>query len=308
MKQLRKKALLPALSMALASVIALSGVTYAWFTTSNTASVKGMDVNVQAANGIQISLDAKAWRSTINGTEIQAFAQRPNYTGADTKYPVNEIMPVSTAGKVENGKMVMFEGGIDNGTLFSNKAETVGNNANYIAFDLFFKSTSSKEEGQPLSLVIGPNESDLSKVIATNFFGGSTTANIESAVRVAFVPLGCEQDVSKAQALKNGDKALIWEPAPNMGPNGTTHESVDTMGFNQAFSGLTEEELGDKVTAVKADITGTGEKFITTLHKGINKVRVYIWLEGQDIDCVNDISYGDFTTLLHFSVPEAEEG
>jgi hypothetical protein len=35
-------------------------------------------------------------------------------------------------------------------------------------------------------------------------------------------------------------------------------------------------------------------------------VRVYIWLEGQDVDCVNQISFGDFSTTLAFSVPEVD--
>ena len=37
------------------------------------------------------------------------------------------------------------------------------------------------------------------------------------------------------------------------------------------------------------------------LGEGYNKIRVYIWLEGQDIDCLNGISGGTFTITLHFA-------
>ena len=29
-----------------------------------------------------------------------------------------------------------------------------------------------------------------------------------------------------------------------------------------------------------------------TVHQGINKVRLYIWIEGQDVDCENSASLG----------------
>ena len=48
------------------------------------------------------------------------------------------------------------------------------------------------------------------------------------------------------------------------------------------------------------------DSFTFELEAGINKIRIYIWLEGQDADCINNISFGDFTTNLAFSVPEAE--
>ena len=103
MKQnLRKKALVPAIAMVVASVIALSGVTYAWFTTGNTASVTGLDVNVQTANGIQISLDAASWRSILTADDLTNTAGKSNVA---IQMPSNEIAPVSTAGNIVDGKM-----------------------------------------------------------------------------------------------------------------------------------------------------------------------------------------------------------
>lgn len=304
MKNMRKKALLPALSMVLASVIALSGVTYAWFTTSNTATVEAMDVNVQTANGIQISLDATKWRSTISGADI-LDAIGKTYTGSTNRYPKGEILPVSSAGTVKNGAIEIFEGGYTaSGALWSTAAvEQETSDTNFIAFDLFIKSTAG-EEGQPLTLMIGEGNSE---VKATDTFGGETDAGVENSVRVAFLPLGNAKTATAAQGLKNGTKAIIWEPNASKradGAEGDAGKEYVTKGFNQAFEEADEENLGDKVSEV-ATIKSSQE--IVTLQNGINKVRVYIWLEGQDIDCINPASFGDFTTTLKFSVPAAEE-
>ena len=62
--KLVKKALLPAVIAVFCSLVALTSVSYAWFTLGNDASIEGMDVNVQAAEGIQISADPIRRRET----------------------------------------------------------------------------------------------------------------------------------------------------------------------------------------------------------------------------------------------------
>ena len=302
-KNMRKKALLPALSMLLASVIALSGVTYAWFTTSNTAKVSNLDVNVAAANGIQVSLDATSWRSVISAEELKAFIQNPvNYSSHTSQYPSAEgveIAPVSTAGVIEDGKMVMYFGEItQNGTLKSTleteKARLDG--GNFVAFDLFFKSSTD----QMLSF------DSASGVMGTSASG--TSLGTEKAVRVAFIPLGSAATPTAAKTLK-GDantKAKIWEPNEDTRIEGSEHPAgkLDCYGFNAEFD-KAEGDLTEGTDIVKVE-TFSGSTELVELKAGITKIRVYIWLEGQDVDCVNQISYGDFATNLQFSVPEAE--
>lgn len=305
-KNMRKKALLPALSMLLASVIALSGVTYAWFTTANTANVSNLDVNVQAANGIQVSLDATSWRSLISADDIKSFISNPvNYATHSSQYPSAdgvEIAPVSTAGVIEDGKMVMYFGGYNEaGNLATSieKEEARLDGGNFVAFDLFFKSGS---------------EQVLSLDAVSNVKGTSSTGNslgTEKAVRVAFIPLGSATTANAAKGLK-GDAsttAKIWEPNADTRIEGSS-EAAGKLAYNGVNKEFNKPEnsvvVGEDVVAVNADFTPGNA--LVTLKSGITKVRVYIWLEGQDVDCVNQISYGDFVTNLQFSVPEAEEG
>ncbi|MBE6984551.1 MAG: hypothetical protein E7434_02840 [Ruminococcaceae bacterium] len=306
--KLRKKALLPAIAMVLASVIALSGVTYAWFTTGNTATVESLDVNVQTANGIQISLDASSWRSTIDAEDIKtAITSATAYTDRVIQFPEGEIAPVSSAGNVSDGRLQMFNGAYNNdGTLMSAAVSDINGtqNVNYVAFDLFFKSSME----QVLTLKLAD-----SFVACTDALGGDINANTDSAVRVAFLNLGSAATPAAARALK-GDAnttAQIWEPNSTKRADGTTGAKLDYNGFNTAFAAIDEEALNDATVdgtaAVAAVSTFDETTELVTLSNGITKIRVYIWLEGQDVDCVNTISFGDFTTNLHFTVPEIEE-
>ena len=307
MKQnLRKKALVPAIAMVLASVIALSGVTYAWFTTGTTASVTGMDVNVKTANGIQVSLDASSWKSVITATDIKnAITGATAYANRMIQYPEGEISPVSSAGNVSNGKLAMFGGEYNNagnlrGWELTDKNGTT--ECDYIAFDLFFKSTSE----QPLTLKVGDDASFVKETLA---LGGVENTGVEKAVRVAFIPMGSVNgnDAAGARGLKmESGKAIIWEPNSGSRAAGVDAETgkLAYNGFTKAFEDVAESALADEVEAVTS-VDGTQEDMIM-LANGITKVRVYIWLEGQDVDCVNNISSGDFTVNLGFTVPEPE--
>ena len=301
MKQnLRKKALVPAIAMVLASVIALTGVTYAWFTTGNTASVTGLDVNVQTANGIQISLDAAAWRSILTADDLIEATGKQNVS---VQFPTNEIAPVSTAANIVDGKMEMFLGAYaQNGTLTSVKdPETTGTNGNYVAFDLYVKSSMA----QTLTLDKGENLSYVKCVDLIS--GGASNVGTEKAVRVAFLDMGSAATPAAARALKAVESTKIWEPNAYSRADGVEADAgkLPYSGFKSEFSNIAEDALGsEQVTPVET--MTDADSFTFELEAGINKIRIYIWLEGQDVDCINNISFGDFTTNLAFSVPEVE--
>ena len=238
-KNLKKKALLPAIAMVLASVIALSGVTYAWFTTGNTATVESLDVNVQTANGIQISLDAASWRSTIDAEDIKdAITGATAYTDRVIQFPEGEIAPVSSAGNVADGKLQMFNGAYNNdGTLMSEAVADVNGTqgVNYVAFDLFFKSSME----QVLTLKLAD-----SFVNGTDSLGGDINAGTETAVRVAFLNLGSAATPAAARALKGDESttALVWEPnSTRRAPGGVEDAGkLAYKGFKTSFAAVAD--------------------------------------------------------------------
>ena len=62
---------------------------------------------------------------------------------------------------------------------------------------------------------------------------------------------------------------------------------MDTTGFihDTPASGISEDAYEE----------------VLQLQAGITKVRVYMWVEGQDVDCENNASGGDLLYNLQFS-------
>ena len=300
--KLVKKALLPAVIAVFCSLVALTSVSYAWFTLGNTASVESIDVNVQAADGIQISADASSWKSVLPLADLQGVA--------DNEMPTGEIAPVSTGGVVANGKMQMFIGEVQNdGTTLktTSQVESGSDNANFFAFDIYVKLDNAKEF-------------QLDKL--SNVYAGNKPNNSEIAARVAFVNLGTAATAAEAKAL-NGDatNVVIWEPNAKKHVEAEVGVANDTAvpsyygvikenanGFNMTdgANDTTNLKLVD-TEQYEYDANGTtAANTLFELGAGYSKIRVYIWLEGQDVDCTNQISGGNFKVDLKFVVPAEE--
>ena len=304
MKNFKKKALLPAIIMVMVSVIALSSATYAWFTVGNDAQLGKLDVNVVAASGIQLSLDAASWKSSITTDEIKAVAVFP----ADGV----QINPVSTNAKTNaNGRLDFYKGEInaDGETLTSTLLDAPGEangqltpgSADYITFDVYVKVNNAAK------LYLNADSKVTSEI-----------ADGCIATRVAFVDQGYVAiDAKPVDAMKlaaSGAKAVVWEP------NATTH-AVEAIQLGTAVEGGASANPYKGLKAPAADVpnepngTHSALEAVTTtdsigvkesgliaeLEAGINKITVTIWLEGQDGDCVNTISGGDISTFLKFT-------
>lgn len=299
--KLVKKALLPAVIAVCCSLLALTSVSYAWFTLGNTASVGSIDVNVQAADGIQISADASSWKSLLPLAELEGVDEN--------EMPTGEIAPVSTGGVVANGKMQMFVGTVQNDgkTLKTvSQVESGSDNANFFAFDIYVKLD---------------NEKEFKLDTKSNVYAGNKPNNSEIAARVAFINLGTAETAADAKALNGAaEDVVIWEPnakkhiEAEVGvDDGTAVSSyygviaANAEGFDMTDGANDSTNL--KLVETKRyeyDANGTtAENTLFTLEAGYSKIRVYIWLEGQDVDCTNNISGGNFKVDLKFVVPEA---
>ena len=65
---------------------------------------------------------------------------------------------------------------------------------------------------------------------------------------------------------------------------------------------LVKEGLFKKVDVDFATEKGfTSNKQVFSIQDGITKVRVYMWIEGQDVDCEDNASIGNFTFTLQLT-------
>lgn len=293
-KNLVKKALLPAIVAVLCSLIALTSVSYAWFTMGNEASVDQIDVNVTAADGLQISADAADWKSVLPVASLEALESNQFLDENE------EIFPVSSAGNVVAGKLQLFKGEYAQDKLTATVATEDNTDPNFVAFNLYVKLDSAQDF----------------KLSSSSSVTKAGTNNTHTAVRVAFVKIGTAEtkDAVDALAASLGNdaapaKALIWEPNAKAtaagsgrdakvaykGVNSVISENnaIDPTQENNALSDVDTFELGNEAYTLYED-----------LGAGITKIRIYIWLEGQDVDCINDISGDGFAVNLQFEIPE----
>lgn len=308
--------------------------TYAWFTSNKTVSVTDITVNVAAKNGIQISVDGTNWKSIISTTDL--MAAKATYSAAVNQIPSdsNAIQPVSTIGTVvDGGFMEMFVGDVpsneDGNYILTalNSKEVNGNTGDFIAFDIFLKSDKAVDLDMTGSSGVRASEN-------------AADTGIKNASRIAFLIQGnttSDDTVSNIQGMKltagSTEEVYLWEPNYNV-HNGTGIANArDTYGINitsnetsaVAYDGVKAEipaemnvllgdanktQYADKFETVSIDYltrdTFSGEDTIRifSLNAGITKVRVYMWVEGQDVDCENNASGGTIDYNLQFTIHE----
>lgn len=107
------------------------------------------------------------------------------------------------------------------------------------------------------------------------------------------------------------NSAVIETPLRVWEPNATTHTaSVTTTGALETRAVTAAGTIGGDNTAPLGenvlfnDLNGfrRDSTFVATVSPGYNKVRIYIWIEGQDADAINEVGGRSFSTNLNFVI------
>ena len=315
---MKKRRILLALIMLIITGISLTTATYAWFTANRAVSVEEIDVKASASGGIQISADAKSWSNEVTLAQLKNVNPEADIT-LDNHFPETATMqPVTTIGtNGQTGKFVFFSGELNDAGDQVKTAAIDDTSKLYAAFDLYFYSIKPQK--------IEFNEG--TGVIAKGVGGGTVVdKDLKSSVRVGFLFQGNDNTATPATArgLHKGTLAdqQIWEP------NADKH-SKNAVDFGGVTQNHVETTMGGKAASDDAFVSKTdGEKFeaIGSTHhlitsnegaypegvifdfaEGINKVRVYVWLEGQDVDNEDSVTLGSGVGVkLNFKTQEAQ--
>lgn len=331
-KNEKKVSLKSSILLLLLLAIILISSTYAWFTANTTVKISTLDVSVEAKNGLQISADGTNWKTILNLADINPTDGA--YTGNTNQIP-DVMEPVSTIGEIDptNGTMKMFYGIVEpdgdgdyalKSTLQQDTAGVGEGAGKYIAFDIFLRV----EAETPLTLT--PNSNVISN--------GATDKGMQNAARVAFcvegtLPAGSSLTDIQGQkgAVSHGgvdSTTYIWEPNTDVHTAAATANArsyygiedlaqtgaarVEYWGLKSAFTTPVKLESTNGaaadntkfavVTPNYQTIAGqTAAVNIFTLQPGITKVRVYMWIEGQDVDCENAASGSDISYNVEFT-------
>lgn len=312
------------------TAILLSTSTYAWFTANRVVSINSLNVHVAAQGGVEISADASNWKSILQIEDLISVHEE-SYPTSVNQIP-SLMEPVSTGKEIDSstGFMKMYLGTATNnidGDYILNTTRSIEEEGNgdestgkFIAFDIFLRVNQETE------LYLTSNSGVK--------YQGEVDTGIANATRVAFVnegtlPAGTAP--ADIQALKSGSygSTYIWEPNYDVHTVTGISNAYDVYGIYTtatnanriSYDGvIAEMGLVDDILlknakssnyphlfrpvnidyATKAEFTEFEKVF--TLPMGITKMRVYMWIEGQDVDCENNASYGDIAFNVQLSV------
>lgn len=341
-KSKRKNDLRSSILILLLLLLLLISATYAWFTANETVTVSTLNVHIDTKSGLQISTDAETWKSIITSEDIISKA----YTGNSNQLP-EELTAVSTVGEIDasTGFMKMYLGkvtadetdGLDKLTATLETGESDREAGNYMAFDLFLKVDKDTNlqltDASNVIMKIGSTDKGIKQSTRIAFCVegrkdvGAAVSDITSLKSaVSFLD---------EQGAKNPAKTVyIWEPNSNLHtPAASAHansnygiKNLATDGTANALqyygikreitTGLTLKGTNDGTDTnnfaliapdyVTKDVMTTTDVF--TLQAGITKVRVYMWIEGQDVDCENTASGTDITFNVQLQVKPENNG
>lgn len=337
----KKRRLLLLMLLLVLSLCITSMATYAWFTSNKTVSMDSLDVEVRSVNGLQISADATNWKAKISVDDLIGANIGSYYPSAKNQLPA--IMGhMSSDGTTTGGLLNMYYGDVQitsDGSGFeftatregeekcvaaSRTTETVvdcGDNSHFIAFDIFFKVNTDA------NIVLG-STSNVTKL-------GVDDKGIQNTARVAFVNYGSvdlSAEPSAAQALTTPEEVILWEPnagshttygianaanygIDNLATNMTTATTYYAISKNittpvplydlVSGNGNVVQMSPDIVTFSSSAGTNTsGDQDFISLSAGVTKVRVYWWVEGQDVDTENNATGTSMKLDLEFSLKD----
>ena len=298
--------------------------TYAWFSTSLNVKVKTFNMVVTRNSGLSISFDAINYDRAVEISEdvlINKLVE--TYPNNVSQWAANGLVPVSSPG-IKNNNSYFFDIYSSSGVRYKTKDLTDGfvttslvretNRRafnNFIAFDLFIKN----ETGSPIddNLYL---DYDTAFVMTSEDSTEEMVGLVNSArmgfVKVGSVPLNTPAETIQNLQCNNDCTSVIFEPnstihsdlsierAKKFGINLKDGKEFPTFAYKRAGGPF---EIADTISgsvALNYDYfelqeTLTDDAFTKSLFpipNGITKMRVYVWLEGQDIDSLETDSQG----------------
>lgn len=288
-KTFKKRAFISAIAMLIVSAIVLTSATYAWFSMAKRVEVESMELNVTSPEGIQISANTSAFTTKLTADEISGTTSSrfSAYEGHMNNIP-NTLKPSSSTFSTNGSLPRFYDGSInDSGTMDIYSRDDVG--SGFVAFDLFVKVKT-----------------------ATVVRFGSTTVTCESnpelttAMRVALVNCGTVAENANASAIQAVRPGVAIEPKVVYELNASEHTAaaaalgasgiMTTKPLGRAGLGVRTDATYNNIVStaaaenIAATLATTPSQARVSVPAGISRVRVYMWMEGNDVDCANDIA------------------
>jgi len=306
-KTVKKRALISAIAMLIVSAIALTSSTFAWFSMSKKAEIEQMDLTVTSPEGILISANAKAWTSTLTPAQIfpdGTTTDRMNAYDGNINFLPTDLKPVSIAFVQAMGSLpkvcttTLNDRG--QGTVVELNQTTITADAGgFVAFDLFVKLAENKTVYFDESVFTDTSGQKTLTALRVAFQNIQTFAiNADPATVTAARAMGTTK-MLEVDALHRSDDAIAAGAADNTKLT-TKYLSYSGSGNVDKNSVFTTMGVDTGATLVTGDQSKDAKSL--SLNAGITKLRIYIWIEGQDVDCRNSIGGAQLGVALKFTI------
>lgn len=296
---------------------------YAWFSTALNVRIKTFNVIVTRNSGISISFDAITFSSSIEISEDTLINNLGNtYPNHLSQWASGGLTPVSSPG-IPHANTYFFDIFTSSGVKYKNRKKDVGylstalsnentprSFSNFIAFDIFIKNETGSPVDDNLYLEYGTE-------IVMESESGEEMEGLVNSTRIGIAKVGSADLKTNPTIIQNLQcnnqcSSIIFEPnntlhtelsierSEKYGINLVDGEPFPTYSYIRAggpfkvpdtISGsanLDPTYFGLQQTITEADF----ERPIFSLPNGITKFRIYVWIEGQDIDSLETDSDG----------------
>lgn len=288
--------------------------TYAWFSSTLNVEISEFRIYVDFKDGLQISLDGVNWDEEVVINEDNITTNLDNVYPKHSNRWSKHLIAVSSIGTIDNraDRFSMFSGNekivrtIDyenHDKIYTQLVEELKptNDSQFLAFDIFINNLSHS--------LIDSNIYILDDSRIENADPEDTDVTILSSLRIGFLVYGSTPENSKPNTIQNLTcdpvcKSVIFEPYSALhGRKSINDASLHGIEIEDGVEYPTYAVYKEGVIEMFAGIHNSGIDFdaehfeyqntfkdiykpIFTLPAGFTKIRMYIWIEAQDIDII----------------------
>lgn len=280
----KKRALISSVAMLLVAIIALGTATFAWFTSSTTATAKGLNVKTIEASELVISDFTKSWGTTVD-YEISNKVLMPASTSNGTNW-----YTADAAEKTAFGAKGLFKGA--DAPQFN-----VPTSSSYAYAD----QLNVKNEG-------------VAKVKNVTISWAIPNFSNANYLRVALVPANGTGDIKTATVATTtlGTTAAETFQKNVYDKDGVLYNAAKGTKTIQVQDPDHPEDTNAKIDKTVNDTVAITPKTTTTVNVGdlaqneVAYYNLYVWFEGQDEECF-DSNAGQIISDIEFSVTGTTE-
>lgn len=304
---LKKRTFISAIAMLIVSAIVLTSSTFAWFSMAKRVEVETMELNITSPDGVQLSGNANAFTTMLTLADLkgETTARWAAYEGNQNNFP--ELLTPSSTNMVVARSLPSFYSGSINDAGRLNATKVADEKASgIVAFDIFVKvSQDQKVYWSETTVECADNPDVLSAMRVGLVHCGTVAAKANAAAILDTKPVDSysrrcvmyqpnanihtEASGYKTDEANVPDK-YISAPVTNLVPAGNGGNIIENVNY-----------VSNTSATVVNDTTKTTEAYFNAL-TGINRVRVYLWMEGNDVDCANDVAGATLNFDLVFTI------